>query len=134
MLPLLVACAPWPSQGDGTWAITHWTATLDGQTVEAADAGVVTFEGDGTWWESTFVWDGPRLFPFEDGFEVLPDQAVGYWTLDDGDLWLVWTQDYASPEVIVFDPASTGAVRIGASDPVPGHLDSAAHTYTWTRP
>lgn len=109
LLVALTACesASWPAQDGGTWAITSWSVDVTGATGsyadEVTDAGTVRFEGVGEWGESDLYWSGPEALRFDDGWQTLQAEAWGNWTMNHGDLWFVWGQNYADPEKIVIE-------------------------------
>lgn len=113
---VLAACGPGSTWVNGTWALTEWSVTV-GDTAAPSlqatrtDAGTLTFSGNGEWWESDLLYEGPDVVDLGGAYEVIDQSAWSYWALQDGEIWIAWVQDYSQPEVLVPDTPRAGSFR-----------------------
>lgn len=113
----LTACGPGATWLDGAWEIASWSVTVGDPAnpslqATVADAGQITFSGNGDWWESDAFYEGPDIVRLNPGtYEVIDQSAWTYWALQDGAIWLAWVQDYAKPEVLVPDTPRESSFR-----------------------
>lgn len=121
----ILGCGPGSTWLDGTWAVTEWSVAVDGPAgpiLEATllDAGYITFHGTGEWWESDLYYEAPDVVDLGDGmFQVIDQSAWTYWALQNGEIWIAWTQDYSKPEVLVPDVPRTSVFRATSTREVP---------------
>lgn len=135
---MVAACDDgWPGGIEGEWELSAWSVEaqeLTGDTYvdEAIDAGTVRFEGTGEWWESEVSWSGPEVIRVGERWYTVPGETWGYWTIEGGDLHLIWHHDYSAPEVFVLDESSDPDVVSGTST-VTDTLLLVIHHYTLSR-
>jgi hypothetical protein len=80
-----------------------------------ADAGTITFTGNGEWWESELFCEGPDVIDLGGAYQVIDQSAWSWWALQGNEIWIAWVQDYSVPEMLLPDAPRSDSFRATSS-------------------
>lgn len=134
-LLLLTACSDGDTWLQGTWRLASWSAVGESPAFEVTveDAGTVSFDGNGEWWESRMHWDAPELLDATTGSWVRT-LTWAYWGGDGAEIRFGWTQDFSEPEVVVVqDRSADGWTGVSEGDHRGAGQAALSITYVFER-